>query len=163
MGTQVKCPVQLVVGTLRTLGVNRISDATTLHTATSAMGQQLLEPPDVKGWRYGQPWINSARIFVRYNSTADLVRTVPQPDGRRGIDLVAFLQNCGCQNSTDVVDYLIKTCFLTPLSMESRAKLLDVAKDLPPVPAWAQQRDAVNAKLQNLVVLMVSTPDYQVN
>ncbi len=163
MGTQVKCPLQLVVVTLRTLGVKRVADAGVLHAATSGMGQQLLEPPDVKGWRYGQPWINSARIFVRYNSTADLVRNVPQPDGRRGIDLVALLQNSGCQSSSEVVDYLIKACYLTPLSMESRAKLLDVAKDLPPVDQWAKQREAVNAKLQNLVVLMVSTPDYQVN
>ena len=29
------------------------------------MGQKLLEPPNPKGWTFGENWINSSRIFYR--------------------------------------------------------------------------------------------------
>jgi hypothetical protein len=91
------------------------------------------------------------------------VRRVSQPDGQRGIDLVALVEKGGCKNATEVVDYLLKACFVTPPSGESRAWLMDFVKDLPPANPWARQRAAVNARLQSLVVLMTSTPEYQVN
>lgn len=163
MGTQIKCPVQLAVGTLRTFGVERVADAASLHQATTAMGQQLFEPPDVKGWRYGRTWINSSRVFVRYNSVADLVRGVPLADGRRGIDMVAFVASNGCKNVDEVVDCLIRASYATPLDAEKRSKLIEQVKDLPPVDQWGAQRDTVNVKLQNLLILVTSTPEYQVN
>ncbi len=163
VGRQYKSPVQLAVGTLRTLGVKRVADAGTLNGATTKMGQQLFEPPDVKGWRYGRSWISSNRIFVRYNSISALVRGVPQPNGRRGVDMVALVEAGGCKSSEQVVDYLIKACLVTPLDDEKRAELIGFAKDLPPLDQWAKQRDAVSAKLQSLVVLLTSSPDYQLN
>jgi uncharacterized protein (DUF1800 family) len=56
------------------------------------MGMELLEPPDVKGWRYGRPWIDSQRLFVRYNAVASLIDAV----GQEGVDLVSLLQAAGC-------------------------------------------------------------------
>jgi uncharacterized protein (DUF1800 family) len=72
MGTQIKSPVQVVVGTLRTFGLRRV-DSTGLAFATRAMGQDLFDPPNVKGWDGGPAWINTNTLFVRDNFAALLI------------------------------------------------------------------------------------------
>jgi len=61
------------------------------------------------------------------------------------------------------VDCLIRASYATPLDAEKRSKLIEQVKDLPPVDQWGAQRDTVNVKLQNLLILVTSTPEYQVN
>jgi hypothetical protein len=160
MNTQIKCPVQLLVGALHDLGVRQMSDYSVLDRMTQQMGQQLFEPPDVKGWRYGRTWINSDRLFMRYNAVAEIVRSVPQP-GRQGVDLVAFVQQGGCKTAAEVVDYLTKTCLLLPLSAEKRCEVIGYLGELPPPAEWVAQHDALNERLQNVLILLTSLPEYQ--
>lgn len=163
MGTKIKSPVQLVAGMMRDLGVQDLTNYNVLNAAVEAMGQKLLEPPDVKGWRRGRSWISANRMFTRYNSSADLLRTVSQPGNRVGIDMIALLERGGCKNAEDIVNYLVKTCFDKSLTDMQRKKLITSLGQLPPSPQWSKQRDPLNAKLRNLLVLMTSTPEYQMN
>ena len=160
MGTQIKSPVQLVVGMLRDFGTQDV-DARALDSAIRTMGQELLEPPDVKGWRRGRSWINANRLFVRYNTTSNLVRSITRTDKQRGIDVVAVLEGQGCENAADVVDCLAKTCLAKPLDEKKRKELIDYVGTLPATSEWEKQRKQINGKLLALLVLMVSTPEYQ--
>ncbi len=162
MGTQIKSPVQLVVGMLRDTGVKEVANYGQISSVIQNMGQQLFEPPDVKGWRRGRSWISANRVFIRYNSAANLMQTVSQPGGRVGVDLVGLLASDECKTAADVVDCLAKTCFAKPLSDEQRKKLADFLGQLPPQSEWANQRDQINGRLRALLVLMLSTPEYQV-
>jgi hypothetical protein len=161
IGHQIKSPVELVVGTLRELGVKQVTDYGRLDTAVREMGLELFEPPDVKGWRYGRPWISSARIFERYNSTADLIRSVSQRDCQ-GVDVLSFVLKGGCRDKGDVIEYLAKTCLSKPLSPEKKAALLEYLATLPPCSEWEKQRNEINPRLQELLILMVSMPEYQI-
>jgi hypothetical protein len=125
------------------------------------MGQELFEPPDVKGWRGGRSWVNSSRLLTRYNAITELVRNVQRGGQREGIDVVALLQGTECQTSSDVVDYLTKACLARPLEASKRQELVSNLEDLPPISQWASQRDTVNRRLQDLLVLLVSVPEYQ--
>ena len=160
MGTQIKSPVQLVVGMLRDFGTQGV-DARALDSAIRSMGQELLEPPDVKGWRRGRAWINANRLFIRYNTTANLVRSITRADQKRGIDVVTVLAAQGCENAADVVDCLAKTCLAMPLDQKKRKELIDYVGELPASSEWEKQRNQINGKLLALVVLMVSMPEYQ--
>ncbi|MDP6553128.1 MAG: DUF1800 domain-containing protein [Pirellulaceae bacterium] len=160
MGTQIKSPVQLVVGMLRDFGTKDV-DARALDSAIRNMGQELLEPPDVKGWRRGRAWINANRLFVRYNTTANLVRSITRTDKQRGIDVLAVLEGQGCENAADVVDCLAKTCLAKPLDEKKRKELIDYVGEMPGSSEWEAQRKQINGKLLGLLVLMVSTPEYQ--
>ncbi len=63
--TQIKSPAQLVVGSVRLLGVSINERA--LAVAMRALGQDLLFPPNVKGWDGGEAWINTNTLLMRYN------------------------------------------------------------------------------------------------
>lgn len=162
-GSLIKSPVQLVVGMLRDSGVSHMSGYGGVDASVQQMGQQLFEPPDVKGWRYGRSWISSNRLFVRYNAVADLIRTVPRAGANAGpgLDIVALLEGGGCPAGAAAVDYLARACLMRPLPADKRAELTAFLGELPPAAEWAKQRAALNAKLQGLLVLMLSTPEYQ--
>lgn len=159
-GTQIKSPVDLVVGFLRDLGVQELSSYAEMDGMIQEMGQELFEPPDVKGWRYGRSWISANRMLLRYNSAARLVHAAPQP-GRKGLDLVGVLERGGCQSSADAVNCLTTTCFVKPLNEQQRKKLMDFLGPLPPPPEWSNRREEINNRLRTLLILMISTPEFQ--
>lgn len=72
----VRSPAELVIGTLRCLGVG--FRAAAAHRSMEAMGQSLGRPPSVKGWDGGAAWLSTAAVAARL-SFAAAVR-----DGPRG-------------------------------------------------------------------------------
>ena len=72
MGQQIKSPVQLVVGAVRSLNTP-VRDLTILNDALDLMGQRIFFPPSVKGWDGGRTWMNTSTLFVRQNILAFLI------------------------------------------------------------------------------------------
>ncbi|MBI5864900.1 MAG: DUF1800 domain-containing protein, partial [Planctomycetes bacterium] len=66
-GCLVKSPVELVVGSSRRLGIP-IANLVAAERATASMGQEIMQPPNVKGWDGEEKWINTATLFQRYNT-----------------------------------------------------------------------------------------------
>ena len=63
-GVLVKSPVELVVGTLRQFEL-RPDQTLPFAIAAAGMGQNLLSPPNVKGWPGGETWINTTTLLAR--------------------------------------------------------------------------------------------------
>ncbi len=162
MGSRIKSPVQLVVGTLRDLGVKKVTNAGMLDSAVQEMGQKLFEPPDVKGWRRGRAWISASRMFKRYNQVGKLIKSVPRP-GQRGIDVLGFVKRGGCESPKKIVDYLAEACLVKPLSEKSRKKLVGFLEGLPPRPKWEEHNAAVKKKLRGALILLTSLPEFQMS
>jgi uncharacterized protein (DUF1800 family) len=70
--TQVKSPVQWLVGSVRTLERD-LPPALVCSQLLKNLGQELLMPPNVKGWDGGLSWITTNNLLNRYNEAAMLV------------------------------------------------------------------------------------------
>ena len=81
-GSLVKSPVELVVGASRALEAP-VGNLELAERAVASMGQELFQPPNVKGWPGGPHWITTATVYQRYN-TVNAMITGP-PDGVRAI------------------------------------------------------------------------------
>lgn len=64
--TQVKSPVQLVVNLSYDLHLDSVPPTALAHVAAS-LGQDILHPPNVKGWDGNTAWINANTLLLRYN------------------------------------------------------------------------------------------------
>jgi uncharacterized protein (DUF1800 family) len=60
----IKSPVELVVGTLRQFSFTT-GEPLPFVLSTAQLGQNLLAPPNVKGWPGGEAWINSTTLLGR--------------------------------------------------------------------------------------------------
>ncbi|MEK7795752.1 MAG: DUF1800 family protein, partial [Candidatus Hydrogenedentota bacterium] len=72
IGTQIKCPAQLLVSLCLDL---RIDPLPFIHVteAMQALGQELFYPPNVGGWPGGREWANANTLTLRYNLPVALV------------------------------------------------------------------------------------------
>lgn len=74
-GTLVRSPVELVVGTVRQFEF-RYTDPLPFSVAVAQLGQNLFNPPNVKGWPGGTAWIDSSSLLARKNVLERLFRAV---------------------------------------------------------------------------------------
>ncbi|MCG6940693.1 MAG: DUF1800 domain-containing protein [Thiohalocapsa sp.] len=63
-GALIKSPVEFLLGMERQLSINPLSDNTVL-ALSSQLGQNLLNPPNVKGWPGGEDWLDGRTVLLR--------------------------------------------------------------------------------------------------
>jgi uncharacterized protein (DUF1800 family) len=80
-GRLVKSPVELVVGTLRLFDLP-VDDHRDLAWLSARLGQDLFDPPDVKGWPGGIAWITGATLLDRQGFLDRLTGAAAGADGR---------------------------------------------------------------------------------
>ncbi|MGH8830480.1 MAG: DUF1800 domain-containing protein, partial [Polaromonas sp.] len=74
-GSLIKSPVDLVVGTVRQFGFS-YTDVMPFALKAAQLGQNLLVPPNVKGWPGQNDWINATTLLERKRFTEQLFRAV---------------------------------------------------------------------------------------
>ena len=126
---QIKSPVELIVGTLRTLGAVDVEQRIALQI--SNMGQALFQPPTVKGWDGGQKWLNSTTFFDRVNFANSVASARANQPAR--FDLAAFFGNSAPSSGDNAVDaVLARVLPNATISSESRAALVGYTGSLTP-------------------------------
>ena len=162
MNEQIKSPVQLVVGAMRSLNTPA-RDLSILNDALDLMGQNLFFPPSVKGWEGGRSWINTSTMFVRqnimaylltgkkpqgYDPTADTQKFDPQP-------LLEELAKADAAAATDparVTDYLMKLC-LGQTPSHGREAVLSFL---------SERGNQITPDIETAVLLLITAmPEYQ--
>jgi hypothetical protein len=76
VGTHIKGPVELIVSTYRRLGLGTTPGIPDFNSASTELGQTLLNPPTVAGWSQGRAWITPGSLLARGN----FARAVLLPD-----------------------------------------------------------------------------------
>jgi uncharacterized protein (DUF1800 family) len=102
-GSLVKSPVDLVVGTVRQFDFS-YTDVTPFALKAAQLGQNLLVPPNVKGWPGQNEWVSAITLLERKRFTEQLFRAVE----------------------------LTGESKMTPLDMAAAGRLMDSAKSASP-------------------------------
>jgi uncharacterized protein (DUF1800 family) len=162
MNDQIKSPIMLVVGAIRSLKTP-VRDLSILNDACDLMGQRIFFPPSVKGWDGGRSWINTSTYFVRQNILAFLL-TGKKPQGydatadSQRYDALALLAPFGSEGAVGtrepaaVADALLRlTLGWTP--KEPRDVLTQFAA--------ARGNTIDNDTVTGMLLLITTMPEYQ--
>ena len=71
-GALIKSPIELVVGTVRVLGLP-VVEKTQLARMMQGLGQMPFDPPNVKGWPGGESWISTNTLLLRQQDLRRIV------------------------------------------------------------------------------------------
>jgi uncharacterized protein (DUF1800 family) len=172
--TQIKCPVQFIIGLLKQLEVGNPPLGFPV-TAQLQLGQVLFMPPNVAGWDWGQAWINTNTLLTRYNLAGFLTKGTGASEplmseesmkvagmalvknmgrGWEGPDYENIAPRALRENPADLVDSLIFRFFQSPLPEKARSSFIEYA---------VSKKGAIftNTETAELCHLMLSTPYYQ--
>ena len=160
---QVKSPVEVVVGTLRTAQAVQwpsleVRQAT---LAASYMGQSLLDPPTVEGWHEGFEWINSGALIDRVNFAAAYLGDTAQPGVRRLIDRLASMDG-GVLSPDQAVDGCLDLLGPVSVSDDTRdALVLHVAHEGHVTLADGPHKERGRARVGEILTLIASSREFQ--
>lgn len=163
MNQQIKSPVELVVGAMRSLHTPA-RDLTILVEALDLMGQNIMFPPSVKGWDGGRSWINTSTFFVRQNILAFLLT------GKKPVGYDA-LANQQVYESEKLIDWLHEN---DPAAARDPERVVDFLLRLTLGSSPASARESltsfinanggnVNRDMITAVLLIITAmPEYQI-
>jgi|GEM_PF-4622137 len=166
----IKSPTQWFIQMLKTLEAP-LPDPRISNGVLIQLGQELFNPPNVKGWDGGAAWINSSTLLNRYNFAGALVKgQMPQnlgrsqtnrspynsrPNLRSVIDPERVLPAAARKDRATVQRTLFERVYQSQLRASDREKFIEYL---------ASQKDPAdwNARdLQEAVHLLMSSPQYQ--
>jgi uncharacterized protein (DUF1800 family) len=81
-GSMIKSPVELLVGTLRIFQIP-IGRGYGLAMASRRLGQDLMDPPNVKGWEGDTSWITTDTLLARQQILSRFLRGKEMASGRK--------------------------------------------------------------------------------
>jgi len=153
---QIKQPVDLVVGSLKSLNVQNVGPDVT--QVLRRMGQDLLNPPDVSGWKGGAAWLNATTLFERFNWGNRLSggRDAAKP---YFADVAGQVQARGVSSPESLVDYYLGLLVDGDVTPEARQALLDYLNASGPLAL--DNSGALDLKARGLVHLALAVPTYQ--
>ncbi|HEV3258749.1 MAG TPA: DUF1800 domain-containing protein [Gemmataceae bacterium] len=158
--TRIKPPVDFALGIVRALE-GRLG-TTALATALEELGQNLFNPPSVKGWDGGPAWLNGQTLLFRQNLALALTSTEDPRFGRR-TDPAALARKHGKKSDADVADFFLKLFLQGDVPEESRSKLVQYQDQTrkQPVPIYWTERDAADHRVRALCHLVLTLPEFQ--
>jgi len=157
----VRSPVELVVGTIHLLDANTNRDLTL--PALPKLGQELFNPPDVRGWEGGETWLNAVTLLERANFLNDLLMRAPVRVSGRDHFLLQRLKDKKLREPLDVIDFLLDAIVQGDVDPEQRRVLVFYyANELAKL-ANPDNREAWDFKLRRVAYMIMTLPAYQLS
>jgi uncharacterized protein (DUF1800 family) len=158
--SRIKSPVELAVGAAQAVGGK--VDTAFLRDSCTRMGQNLLNPPNVKGWEGNEDWINANTVMLRFNFAMQMTAQRQQEFVRKS-ELDKWLRQTNIKTADDVVTYYTNLMLDGKLNDETKEKLLDFMNRGPKGEKknFVMSTEMVNTKVKGLLHLMMSMPEYQ--
>ncbi|NQW18775.1 MAG: DUF1800 domain-containing protein [Chloroflexi bacterium] len=157
---RVKSPVEFVTGVIKLSGEYTEPDPglADLVSASTAMGQELLNPATVEGWHTGKEWIDGGTLNERVNFAVEHLQKVDAPGVLAIVDRLAALGRS--LSPEEFLDECLDLVGPLPVSDETRGSLLEFANTLGDV-NYASDRDESLANVTHMLRLIVAAPEYQ--
>lgn len=158
--SRIKGPVELVVGGMVAMGGKASSDFARL--SCKKMGQDVLFPPNVKGWDGNETWINANTVLLRFNFGMS-VASQRRGEFARRPDLEGWLAQHDLKTPDDVIGHYARLLVDGSMPSDTRAKLLEFMNSGPhgETKPFVFNHQTFNTKVRGILHLMMSMPEYQ--
>ncbi len=160
--TRIKAPVDFTLGMVRALE-GRVGTLA-LADVMEQLGQNVFNPPSVKGWDGGPGWLNGQTLLFRQNLALALTSTEDPRFGSR-TDPAALVRKHGKKTDEEVLDFFLQLFLQGDVPAESRDKLRDYQQSSKKqsYPRYWSQEDAADHRVRTLCHLVLTLPEFQLD
>jgi uncharacterized protein (DUF1800 family) len=168
--SQIKSPVQFLVQALRTLPI-AVPNEDVIEYAFRQMDQIPFYPPNVKGWDGGKSWINTATLAFRYKLARQLVEGIspgelgmPKPkmmnnvSARPTVTPPLSVDQLVAEGDRQVPDKVVQQLVRRTFQISILPKLSETFTQF----ISQKERPFDDNTIRDLLVLMMTTPNYQI-
>jgi uncharacterized protein (DUF1800 family) len=165
IATKIKSPVDFLLGTLKLLQVE-VNDFSYIKQFTGRLGQEIFNPPDVRGWEGQRKWLNSTTYLLRNEFIHSLFTGVdlegnPLPIK---IDILKLVRSfSSSENAEQFVEEASQYLFQYPISQEKKKILLDILLGGLDSSYYSTYNDKAEDKLTSFFKTALTFSEYQLH
>jgi uncharacterized protein (DUF1800 family) len=151
-----KSPVEFSIGLLRYMNVAEIP--IDLPYWLARMGQDILQPPSVKGWDGGPTWISTATLLARFNLVNKIVKsTVP------GLTPDTIVAQTGSLDPDRVLESIVAGAVQDDVTSDVRRQLLDYLNSTGATVPLPFGPENYQEKIRGALALVLNLPTNQLD
>lgn len=160
--TRIKSPVDFALGIIR--GLEGRIGTTALAETLEGIGQNVFNPPSVKGWDGGPAWLNGQTLLFRQNLALALTSTADTRFGRR-CDPAVLARKYGKKTDEELVAFFLDVFLQGDVTKEAKEKLLQYQRGANKikVPVFWTAEDATDSRVRSLCHLVLTQPEFQLD
>jgi uncharacterized protein (DUF1800 family) len=161
IGAHITSPMEFYIGSIRQLGIST-TNLRYIYQVCNALGLQLLEAPNVKGWPGYRSWISASRLASRWSVSDELVYGTQRLNPKFSVDPIAFVATLSDPNNprqliSDVLSYFSPL----PLSVNQFEILLDKLLAGAPEYEWNINLPGADGKIKEMLKAILRLSESQ--
>jgi uncharacterized protein (DUF1800 family) len=135
--------------------------------AMNQMGQYLMRPFDVSGWKEGLNWINTTFDLARFNYGNSLIALGTSQGGLSTDALRSLLVQNNAQTPEQVVDFMTNLMLQRPVSSQTRTNLVNYLRvgnnGTGSFNFNLATNETIDNKVRGLIHLIMASPDFSLS
>lgn len=164
-GAKIKSPLHFLLTTLRQFSINADNNILGyVRSTSSSLSQDILNPPDVRGWQGQRIWISTTTYPLR-NTFTDLII-----NGRKfgttnlKVDVVSYARTySSSENAVNFINDVTSQLLQFPLSQKRKDELLKTMLDGAAVYDWSTYDPQAGSRLGKFFKALMRLPEYQLS
>ncbi|MEW6652444.1 MAG: DUF1800 domain-containing protein [Bacteroidota bacterium] len=164
-GAKIKSPIEFLVSLLRFFNIAYDNDLLNhIRTKSRELEQEILNPPDVRGWEGQRKWMNTTVYPTRNKFTDSLVSGIKINNKTYKIDVLTYARSYpSAENAVQFVEDVTKVLIQFPLSKTRKDFLLASLLDGTAVQNWSTHSPGASTRLAKFFTALMRLPEFQLS
>jgi uncharacterized protein (DUF1800 family) len=164
-GAKIKSPIEFLVSLVRFFNLTYDNDfLNQIRTKSRELEQEILSPPDVRGWEGQRKWMNTTVYPTRNKFTDSLVAGIKINNKTYKIDVLTYARSYpSAENAVQFVEDISKVLIQFPLSQARKDYLLASLLDGTAVQNWSTYSTGASTRLEKFFKALMRLPEFQLS
>lgn len=164
-GAKIKSPIEFLISLVQFYNLTYDNDFLNgIRTKSREFEQEILSPPDVRGWEGQRKWINTTVYPSRNKYTDSLVSGVKYNNKTYKIDVLTYARSYpSAENAVQFVEDVTKVLIQYPLSQARKDFLLTSLLDGTTVQNWSTYSTGASTRLGKFFTALMRLPEFQLS
>ena len=164
-GAKIKSPLHFLLTALKQFQLNINNDIFGyVRSASALLSQDILNPPDVRGWQGQRNWISTTTYPQRNTITDSIINGRKIGTTTLKVDVVAYARTySSSEKAVDFVNDVTAQLIQFPLSQTRKDELLQTMLDGAAVYDWSTYDPQAASRLSKFFKALMRLPEYQLS
>ena len=164
-GAKIKSPIHFLLTVLKQFSINTNNDILAyVRSASALLSQDILNPPDVRGWQGQRNWISTTTYPQRNTITDSIINGRKIGTTTLKVDVVAYARTySSSEKAVDFVNDVTAQLIQFPLSQTRKDELLQTMLDGAAVYDWSTYDPQAASRLSKFFKVLMRLPEYQLS
>ncbi|MCX7874809.1 MAG: DUF1800 domain-containing protein [Melioribacteraceae bacterium] len=164
-GAKIKSPIEFLISLIRYFNIKYDNDLLNLiRTKSKELEQEILNPPDVRGWEGQRRWINTTSYPARNIFSDSIINGIKINNKTYKVDVLTYARSYpSSENAVEFINDITKVLFQYPLSQKRKDYLLTSLLDGTAVQNWSTYNTGASSRLSKFLIELMRLPEFQLS